>query len=196
MITKIYHALVNRLYTFIFKIILCTKSISFGKHLFLMNAMPKFRFEKGAIIQIGNNFTINSKSLETAWFLKSCIVVKKNAKLLIGNNVGINGTLLYCTNYIEIGDYSIIGGGSKIIDTNFHSVDWRVRRDKSRFNECSSAPVTIGSDVFIGTNCIINKGVCIGSRSVIAAGSVVVNDIPADCIAGGNPCKVIKYINQ
>lgn len=83
-----------------------------------------------------------------------------------------------------------------MIDTNFHSVDWRVRRDKNRFNESKSASIIIGNDVFIGTNCIINKGVRIGSRSVIAAGSVIVKDIPEDCIAGGNPCKIIKYTKQ
>lgn len=45
-----------------------------------------------------------------------------------------------------------------------------------------------------GAKCIINKGVRIGARSIIAAGSVVVSDIPSDVIAGGNPCKVIKGI--
>ena len=54
--------------------------------------------------------------------------------------------------------------------------------------------VIIENDVFIGARTIINKGVCIGARTIIAAGSVVVSDIPADVIAGGNPCKVIKKI--
>lgn len=43
---------------------------------------------------------------------------------------------------------------------------------------------------------MICKGVTIGARSIIAAGSVVVKDIPADCIAGVNPCKVIKYLSS
>ena len=54
--------------------------------------------------------------------------------------------------------------------------------------------IIIEDDVFIGAKCIINKGVRIGARSIIAAGSVVVSDIPSDVIAGGNPCKVIKGI--
>ena len=57
-----------------------------------------------------------------------------------------------------------------------------------------SAPVTIEDDVWIGTNCIILKGVTIGARSVIGAGSVVTKNIPADCIAAGNPCRVIGKI--
>ena len=55
---------------------------------------------------------------------------------------------------------------------------------------------TIEDDVLIGTRCIILKGVIIGARTVIGSGSVVTKSIPADCIAAGNPCKVIKYIER
>ncbi|HIS10399.1 MAG TPA: acyltransferase, partial [Candidatus Avibacteroides excrementipullorum] len=48
--------------------------------------------------------------------------------------------------------------------------------------------------VFIGMNCLILKGVTIGARSIIAAGSVVTKNIPSDCIAAGNPAKVIKHL--
>ena len=53
----------------------------------------------------------------------------------------------------------------------------------------------IGDDVLIGMNCLILKGVTIGDRSVIGAGSVVTQSIPADVIAAGNPAKVIKQIH-
>ena len=53
----------------------------------------------------------------------------------------------------------------------------------------------IEDDVLIGARCIILKGVHIGARSVIGAGSVVAKDIPSDCIAAGNPCKVIKRLD-
>ena len=56
--------------------------------------------------------------------------------------------------------------------------------------------IVIEDDVLIGMNSIILKGVHIGARSVIGAGSVVTKDIPADCIAAGNPAHVIKMINQ
>lgn len=59
----------------------------------------------------------------------------------------------------------------------------------------ASAPIVIEDDVLIGTRCIILKGVTIGARSIIAAGSVVTKSIPADCIAGSNPCKVIKQLD-
>ena len=55
-----------------------------------------------------------------------------------------------------------------------------------------TAPIVIEDDVLIGSRCIILKGVTIGARSVIGAGSIVTKSIPPDCIAAGNPCKVIR----
>jgi len=57
-----------------------------------------------------------------------------------------------------------------------------------------SAPIIIEDDVWIGARCQVLKGVTIGARSIIAAGSVVTKDIPCDVIAGGVPCKVIREI--
>lgn len=81
------------------------------------------------------------------------------------------------------------------MDTDAHSVDFRVRRDiNTDIKEKHSSPVVIEDDVLIGVNSIILKGVTIGARSVIGAGSIVTKSIPADCIAAGNPAKVIKYL--
>ena len=117
------------------------------------------------------------------------------ATFIMGKSSGMSGTLIYCSSYIKIGDYVNIGGGTRIIDTDFHSLDWKCRRV---FNETNakSAPVYIGDDVFIGTGCIICKGVSIGSRSIIGAGSVVTKPIPSDQIWGGNPAKFIRNINN
>lgn len=196
-IKKINNAIWNRIYTAFVKSVFHKYSIRYGKNLFVMNDLPILHLsQQHGNIEIGDNFTINSSNNETSWYSKSAITVKHGASLFIGNNVGINGALIYCSNEVTIGDFSIIGGATRVMDTNFHSVDYKVRRDKKRFCECVSKPIHIGEDVFIGTNCIICKGVTIGDRSVIAAGSVVVKDIPADCIAGGNPAKIIKHINQ
>jgi acetyltransferase-like isoleucine patch superfamily enzyme len=70
------------------------------------------------------------------------------------------------------------------------------RSIKTDGRNASSKPIIIEDDVFIGTNCIIGKGITIGARSVIAAGSVVVKNVPADEIWGGNPAKFIKKINE
>lgn len=125
------------------------------------------------------------------------IYVANGADLKIGNNVGISQTSIYCKLAIEIGDYVKIGAGCLIFDSNFHSTDWKMRSDRSKDTlNAKNAPVKIGNYAFIGARCIITKGVTIGERSIISAGSVVVENVPSDCIAGGNPCKIIKFINS
>ncbi len=59
-----------------------------------------------------------------------------------------------------------------------------------------TAPVTIGNNCWIGANVTICPGVTIGENSVIGAGSVVVHDIPANCVAVGNPCRVLREFNE
>lgn len=56
--------------------------------------------------------------------------------------------------------------------------------------------ITIGDDVWVGGNSVICPGVSIGDRSVIGAGSVVTKDIPADVVAAGNPCRVIRSLKE
>ena len=81
------------------------------------------------------------------------------------------------------------------MDTNFHSIDWQERRRESEMvTNTKTSPVIIGDDVFIGARTIINKGITIGNRSIVAAGSVVVKNIPADEVWGGNPAKFIKKL--
>ena len=122
-------------------------------------------------------------------------IVVRGGQLTIGVNSGISNVVIHCHNKIEIGDYVNIGDGVMIFDTNFHSTSWIDRADRGvDIKKAISKPIYIKNYAFIGARSIINKGVTIGERAVIAAGSVVVKDIPADCIAGGNPCRVIKYL--
>ena len=57
-------------------------------------------------------------------------------------------------------------------------------------------PITIGNNVWIGGNVVVNPGVKIGDNAVIGAGSVVTRDIPDNAIAVGNPCRVVRYITE
>lgn len=80
-----------------------------------------------------------------------------------------------------------------IFDTDFHSVNASRRTNrKEDIENAKKSPIHIGDLVFIGTGCIIGKGVCIGDKSIVAAGSVVTKDIPAGEIWGGNPARFIK----
>ena len=78
------------------------------------------------------------------------------------------------------------------IYTAGHPIDAEIRNTHIEY----AKPVTIGSDVWIGGNTVINPGVTIGSNVVIGSGSVVTKDIPDNTIAAGNPCRVIRPITQ
>lgn len=120
------------------------------------------------------------------------------SRIEIGNRVGMSSTCIWAKESITIGNDVNIGGDCLILDNDVHPHDYLNRRCicKKIINEekIPTAPVIIDDDVWIGARCLILKGVHIGARSIIAAGSVVTNDIPADVIAGGNPCRVIRQI--
>ena len=124
----------------------------------------------------------------------------KNASIEIGDDVGISSSCLWARDSIKIGNHVKIGACCVIIDNDAHPHDYIKRRNDyptqvgmEVYNESiPKSPIVIEEDVWIGAQCQILKGVRIGARSIIAAGSVVTKDIPSDCIAGGNPCIVIK----
>jgi acetyltransferase-like isoleucine patch superfamily enzyme len=89
---------------------------------------------------------------------------------------------------IEIGSNTIIGFNFCAFDTDFHSL----KIDQRMTGIPKTKKVVIGQNVFIGSNVTILKGVTIGDNTVIGAGSIVTGSLPANVIAGGNPCKVIK----
>jgi acetyltransferase-like isoleucine patch superfamily enzyme len=91
---------------------------------------------------------------------------------------------------VDIGDDVLMGTSVEIIDSDFHEMDPQ-RRNAGNHR---TAPVRIGNNVFLGSNVRIMKGVTIGDNSVVGNGAVVIDDIPADCIALGNPAKVIRHL--
>ncbi|KFE33437.1 DapH/DapD/GlmU-related protein [Thioclava atlantica] len=111
--------------------------------------------------------------------------------MTIGDRVGMTGAAIFCATGIEIGNDVQIGANANIYDTDFHALD---HVDRRMGRNIPTAPVRIGDDVWIGANVTVLKGVTIGSRAVIAAGSVVTSDIAADTLAGGVPCKAIRSL--
>lgn len=94
---------------------------------------------------------------------------------------------------IEIGDNVQITKGVTVLT---HGYDWSVL--KGVYGEIlgSAGAVRIGNNVFLGMNAIVLKGVHIGDNVIIGAGSVVTHDIPANCVAAGNPCRVIMPLEE
>ena len=92
---------------------------------------------------------------------------------------------------VHIGSNVLFGPAVQIY-TATHPFDWRVRRQWLE----AAHPIEIGSDVWVGGGAIINPGVTIGDRAVIGAGSVVTRDVAPGVFAAGNPCRVIREIDQ
>lgn len=154
-----------------------------GKNVSFNGKMYISRFKHSKII-IGNNCTFNSHDLFNSRGLGRCIVRTNTdyAKIEIGDNSGFSGVTISARCLIKIGKDVMVGAGTTIADNDDHSERLGTKE----------SPVIIGDNVFIGMRCIIMKGVTIGDNAVIGAGSIVTKDIPANCVAAGVPCKVIK----
>ena len=162
---------------------------------FCINRISKVVFGKGLIITGGYNINALSPSE------RSYILVRKNTELIIGNNCGFSSICISVHDSIRIGNNVIIGANTRLNDSNDHCINYLERRmereckDWSKLN-IDHAPIVIEDDVFIGAHCIISKGITIGARSIVAAGSVVVKSIPSDEVWGGNHAKFIKKLSN
>lgn len=116
----------------------------------------------------------------------------KGLNISIGNNSGIGeNSYLVTMDKITIGDNVMIGPELMILTGN-HGYD---DKNKPLYEQkIITKPVSIGNDVWLGARVTILPGVSIGDRVIVAAGSVVVKDIPPNCIVGGNPAKFIKEL--
>jgi acetyltransferase-like isoleucine patch superfamily enzyme len=154
--------------------------------------LPRFRLIKGSELRIGTRGVFRSQPGSNPIGIDQPITfctMAAGAKIIIGDGVGISGGSICARLHIAIGDGTLIGANSYIFDNDFHALDPRARSEDD-YSVVRSAPVRIGSNVFVGARCIILKGVSIGDNAIIGAGSVVSHDVPSDAIAAGNPCTV------
>ena len=129
-----------------------------------------------------------------------------HAQINIGDNVYIgDDCIIAVSDYLTIGNNTLIAHGVHIIDNNSHPINWKdrylqnisYRVSNNEFqNKVSCAGIEIGTHVWIGFNSFIAKGINIGDRSIIAANSVVTKSVPPDCIVAGNPAKIIKSLEK
>ena len=143
---------------------------------------------QGARIIIGNNCIFNSSHNSNLIGVYSpCLIstVDRNAILEIGDGCGFSGTVIAAAVHIKIGNNVRCGANTLINDTDWHTDDYRTGKNM---------PVIIEDNVWLGYGVKVLKGVHIGKNSFIGANSVVTKDIPANVIAVGCPCKVIKQL--
>ena len=187
-----------------FKLVMKMTKVKYGKKL-LLKGMPVIFNKKGASLVIGDNCCIKSSFLSNlvGLYSKTIIVTRSpDAEIIIGNNVGISGATIYARKSIRIGDNTAIGGNCKILDNDFHPIEYedrnRLMNDPNGGDSdlIPSKPIVIGRNCFIGCNSIILKGTILGDGCVVGAGAVVSGKFEENSVIVGNPAKVIKKLEQ
>jgi len=111
---------------------------------------------------------------------------KSGAEISMGKNCWYSGGLFVATKGITIGEHTLIGYGCLFLDSNMHQLD--------NNSKVESAPISIGSHVWIPSNTTVLKGVTIGDHCVIGTGSLVTEDIPDHSFVAGRPAKIIRKL--
>ena len=152
------------------------------------------RVGAGNRLRIGNNSLFGARvSFESG-----------EGEVIFGNRSHIGRSHIICHTRVEIGDDVIISWGVTIVDHNSHSIRWSERvddiqewaRGKKDWEYVHRAPVRIHDKVWIGFNAVVLKGVTIGEGAIVGAAAVVTKDVPAYCIVGGNPARVIRELSS
>lgn len=144
-------------------------------------------------IELGNNVKLNS--YPDGELYKTGLYTQLDSALIkIGNNTGLNGTIVRARNKIIIGDNCMFGHGVIILDNNSHNTS--IDPVKRATGKIPDSPVIIGNNVWVGMHSIILRGVNIGDNSIIAAGSIVTKNVPNNQLFGGNPATFIKMLDE
>ena len=174
------------------------KGVRFGKGCFV-DGKPQIHMAKGAKIILGNDVTLISRTHHNPLVEHGVMmsVLEPGAAIELHDHVGVSGCNLVCYNRITVGEYTIIGPGTLLFDSEGHNyvpeTGWRIRKKRT------GKPITIGKRCYIGMNCTILKGVTIGDDCVISAGSVLSRDVPSGHILHGTRpvCEPLpEYLRQ
>ena len=150
-----------------------------------------------ASIKICDNLWMVSeeKRAGITFFCRCKLTTIGSGQIKIGDNVALNGSVITSKKCIEIGDNTMLAPNVIIVDSDFHII-WPPENRFKQVGDDLDEAVIIGRNVWIGMNSIILKGASIGDNSVIGAGSVVNSAIPANCIAAGNPARIVKTFDE
>ena len=186
---RILQTTINRIYNCL---LLKKHKVTTGKNLIINGRLG---INGTGRITIGDNVIINSSLPHnpTAGGTRTYFTVHENAELIIGDNVGISNSSITAKKSVKIGSDALIGANCMIADNDFHSIEYE-NRMKSPDTHVGCSPVIISNGAFIGARTIVLKGVVIGEKAVLGAGSVATKPVPANQIWAGNPAKYIRDI--
>lgn len=163
----------------------------------------RLEVKEGTSVRLIEGSTRNDIIFQDDIMLLGCSIVSShNGRVIMGKHTKLGrGTTIRCVDGVSIGDYSMVSENVTITDNNNHPVNPEFRKymrtsphgsDARSWIHSDHKPIVIGQNCWIGENSRIQKGVTIGDNSIIAAGSIVTKDVPANCIAAGTPAKVVK----
>ena len=181
-----YWFLYSILYSFVCVIKMKLWGISYGRGCrFRGNTI--FYKAPNTSITIGEHCTFNSNSHFNYRGINHCCILQTSGEgyISIGDRCGFSGVSIVSSCSVTMGNDVLCGANVQIGDRNDH---------EDIYPSFEPLPVTIGNHVWIGMNSVVMRGVSIGDNTIIGANSVVTKSIPANTIAVGNPCKVIKII--
>jgi acetyltransferase-like isoleucine patch superfamily enzyme len=149
----------------------------------------------GSLLHCGRRLSLVSDPVYSATGIAHpCILrtLRPQARLIMGDDVGLSGATVCCAERVEIGDRVLVGANVTITDTDFHAL----RPEGRRWSGASAdaAPVAVGDDVFLGMGSVVLKGVTIGRDAVVGALSVVTRDVPAGAVVAGAPAVVVGAV--
>jgi galactoside O-acetyltransferase len=127
---------------------------------------------------------------------------RRESEIRIGSRTFVGRSTIICATGVTIGDDVLISWGCQIVDHDSHALIWVHRASdvqswyegRKDWSKVPTAPVVIGNRVWIGFNVLVLKGVHVGDGAVVAAGSVVTRDVPANSLVGGNPARIIREL--
>jgi acetyltransferase-like isoleucine patch superfamily enzyme len=156
----------------------------------------RLRCHRTGAIRIGDDCRIQSGFAgNPVGAARMAIWIGPGGRLSLGDRVGLSNATIVCMSAVSIGDDVLLGGGSRIYDTDFHSLDaWE--RGRPGNPGTRTAPVTIGRRAFVGGHATLLKGVAVGEEAVVGAGSVVRSAVPAGEIWAGNPAVFLRVLRR
>lgn len=162
----------------------------------------------GERVRLGLNARLISKNAEKAVrigndsAIRGIIRCEPQGRVVIGDMVYVgDGVIVSAQARIEIASLTLVAHGVQIFDNDTHPTDpdGREAHFKAILGlqppgsyRIAAAPVRIGRRCWIGFNSAIMKGVTIGDEAIVAAGSVVIRDVPAGAVVAGNPARIVK----
>jgi len=160
-----------------------TSLIKLGKSCFIEDYCIVGENSKNSNIEIGDYFHMKKYAM---------LLPQNNGYIRIGNHCSLQyNSRIYGSGHVEIGDYVRIATNTVLISENKKYTNSELEFCKQGYDK---KKITIGNNVWIGSNCTILAGVEIGNNCIVGAGAVVINNIPNNCIVGGVPAKIIKRL--